>query len=175
MRCTMSRTASVGWILVAMSIVAVLPLAAAAQGTSAASISGVVTDSSGGVMSGVAVEVSSPVLIERVRTTMTDDRGEYRIVELRPGTYAVTFARQGFASLRREGPAAVTPTNAQDGHFGLPGVRERAEQIAGRVEVWSEAGKGTEVALTIPGATVYAAPRPRRHVWSLAGRRQANS
>src|SRR5262245_64046742 len=112
MRCTMSRTASVGWILVAMSIVAVLPLAAAAQGTSAASISGVVTDSSGGVMSGVAVEVSSPVLIERVRTTMTDDRGEYRIVELRPGTYAVTFARQGFASLRREGIVLTSNFNA---------------------------------------------------------------
>ena len=60
------------------------------------------------------------------------------------------------------------------GHFGLPGMRERAEQIGGHVEVWSKAGMGTEVAFTIPGATVYA-PRTRRYVWSLAGRRQAHS
>jgi signal transduction histidine kinase/streptogramin lyase len=60
------------------------------------------------------------------------------------------------------------------GHFGLPGMRERAEQIGGRVEVWSKAGMGTEVALTIPGATVYASPRTRRHFWSVAGRRHAS-
>ena len=93
----MSRNASVGSILVGLAIIAVLQLDAGAQGTSAASISGVVTDSSGGVVPGVAIEVSSPVLIEKVRTTTTNERGEYRIVELRPGTYAVTFARQGFA------------------------------------------------------------------------------
>jgi signal transduction histidine kinase len=61
------------------------------------------------------------------------------------------------------------------GHFGLAGMRERAEQIGGHVEVWSKAGMGTEVALTIPGATVYASPRTRRHFWSVAGRRQAHS
>jgi signal transduction histidine kinase len=61
------------------------------------------------------------------------------------------------------------------GHFGLPGMRERAEQIGGRVEVWSKAGIGTEVALTIPGATVYASPRTRRHFWSVAGRRRQAS
>jgi signal transduction histidine kinase/streptogramin lyase len=61
------------------------------------------------------------------------------------------------------------------GHFGLPGMHERAEQIGGQVEVWSKAGMGTEVALTIPGATVYASPRARRHFWSFAGRRQADS
>jgi signal transduction histidine kinase/ligand-binding sensor domain-containing protein len=60
------------------------------------------------------------------------------------------------------------------GHFGLPGMRERAERIGGHVEVWSKAGMGTEVALTIPGATVYASPRTRRPFWSLAGRPQAD-
>src|SRR5262245_37993392 len=99
----MKQKTLVGRTLVALWIALLLPLAALAQGTSAASISGVVTDNSGAILSGVAVEVSSPVLIDKVRTTRTDDRGEYRIVELRPGTYAVTFARQGFASLRREG------------------------------------------------------------------------
>jgi signal transduction histidine kinase len=61
------------------------------------------------------------------------------------------------------------------GHFGLPGMRERAEQISGQVEVWSEAGMGTEVVLTIPGAAVYASPRTRRPFWSVAGRRQRHS
>ena len=61
------------------------------------------------------------------------------------------------------------------GHFGLPGMRERAEQIGGQGEVWSEAGMGTEVALTVPGTTVYASPRTRRPFWPFAGRRQANS
>jgi hypothetical protein len=52
-------------------------------------------------------------------------------------------------------------------------MRERAEQIGGQVEVWSKAGMGTEVALTIPGATVYLSPPARRRFWSFAGRRQA--
>src|SRR5581483_8617064 len=99
----MSHKAVVGLILVAWSIAAVFPRAAAAQGTSAGSISGVVTDNSGGVLADVAIDVSSPALIEKVRTITTNDRGEYRIVELRPGTYTVTFTRQGFASFRREG------------------------------------------------------------------------
>ena len=98
--------------LVALSIIALLPLAGAAQGTSAASVSGVVTDSSGGIVPGVAVEVSSPVLIEKVRATTTNERGEYRVVELRPGTYTVTFTRQGFASFRREGIELTSNFNA---------------------------------------------------------------
>jgi signal transduction histidine kinase len=61
------------------------------------------------------------------------------------------------------------------GHFGLPGMRERAELIGGRFEVWSESGMGTEVALTIPAAAVYAIPRTRRHVWSFLRRRRTES
>jgi signal transduction histidine kinase len=89
-------------ILIASAIATLLPAVAAVQGTSVATISGVVTDKSGGVLPGVTVEVSSAVSIERVRTATTDARGEYRIVELRPGTYMMTFTRQGFASMRRE-------------------------------------------------------------------------
>src|SRR5262245_14427195 len=99
-------------ILIVFSIATLLPLVAAAQGTSAASISGVVIDNSGGVVSGVAVDVSSPALIEKVRSTTTNERGEYHIVELRPGTYTVTFTRKGFASLRREGIELTSNFNA---------------------------------------------------------------
>src|SRR5690349_450287 len=68
-----------------------------------ASISGVVRDSSGGVLPGVTVEASSPDLIERVRSSVTDADGQYRIVDLRAGTYTLTFSLPGFSTVRREG------------------------------------------------------------------------
>jgi signal transduction histidine kinase/ligand-binding sensor domain-containing protein len=56
------------------------------------------------------------------------------------------------------------------GHFGLPGMRERAELIGGHLDVWSQAGIGTEVDLKVPGYAAYAAPRSRSRVWPFAGR-----
>ena len=79
------------------------PTATFAQGSSAASITGTVTDTSGAVLPGVTVEAASPVLIEKVRSTVTDDSGEYRIIELRPGTYSVTFSLPGFSIHKRDG------------------------------------------------------------------------
>jgi len=67
------------------------------------SIAGAVRDTTGGVMPGVTVEASSPALIERVRTAMTDAQGQYKIVDLRPGTYTVTFTLAGFNAVKREG------------------------------------------------------------------------
>jgi outer membrane protein assembly factor BamB len=79
--------------------VVVFPSIALAQ----ASITGVVRDTSGAVLPGVTVEASSPALIEKVRSVVTDSSGQYRIVDLRPGTYTVTFSLPGFATTRREG------------------------------------------------------------------------
>jgi hypothetical protein len=67
-----------------------------------ATIAGVVKDSSGGVLPGVTVEAASPALIERSRSVVTDDQGLYRIVDLRPGIYTVTFSLPGFSTFRRE-------------------------------------------------------------------------
>ncbi len=64
-----------------------LPAVAIAQNVATGTISGVVRDSSGGVLPGVTVEVSSPALIERVRTAVTDGQGVYRVIDLRPGAY----------------------------------------------------------------------------------------
>jgi ligand-binding sensor domain-containing protein/signal transduction histidine kinase len=47
------------------------------------------------------------------------------------------------------------------GHWGLPGMRERAEALGGKMEVWSESGAGTEVELTIPAAVAYEEPIKR--------------
>jgi len=66
-------------------------------------ITGVVRDSSGGVLPGVSVEAASPALIERVRSVVTDSQGRYSIVDLRPGTYKVTFSLQGFSTVVQDG------------------------------------------------------------------------
>src|SRR5262245_12449513 len=68
-----------------------------------AAIAGVVKDASGAVLPGVTVEVSSPALIEKVRTGATDGAGQYKIVDLRPGPYTVIFSLADFSTVRREG------------------------------------------------------------------------
>ena len=75
----MSVKTFVGGVILATLVLVCLPLAADAQGTSAASIVGTVTDASGGVLPGVTVEAASPALIEKVRVAVTDARGQYRI------------------------------------------------------------------------------------------------
>src|SRR5678815_495071 len=85
--------------LLILSVLLLLPSIAAAQ----AAITGVVKDASGGVLPGVTVEAASPVLIEKVRSVVTDDTGQYRIVNLRPGTYSVTFSLPGFSTIKRDG------------------------------------------------------------------------
>jgi len=76
-----------------------LPVAAFAQ----ASIAGTVKDSSGALMPGVTVEASSPALIEKTRTAVTDSSGQYKIIDLRPGTYDVRFTLTGFSTFKRDG------------------------------------------------------------------------
>src|SRR3984893_11655809 len=88
-----AKTATVlAWIVL-------MPTAALAQ----AVITGVVKDSSGAVLPGVSVEAASPALIEKVRTAFTDGTGQYRIEDLRPGIYSVTFTLTGFNTFKREG------------------------------------------------------------------------
>src|SRR5262245_35506824 len=93
------RSRALAWCLVLTCLV---PAAAWAQATTGA-IGGTVTDASGGVLPGVTVEASSPALIEKARSAVTDGSGEYKIVDLRPGTYTVTFTLPGFSSAARPG------------------------------------------------------------------------
>jgi hypothetical protein len=86
-------------LLLVLACLVIVPSAAFAQ----ASLAGVVKDTSGAVLPGVTVEASSPVLIERSRTAVTDASGLYRIVDLRPGTYLVTFTLAGFTTFKRDG------------------------------------------------------------------------
>lgn len=98
--------------LVALAFTCLLPAAATAQ-----SVAGVVKDTSGALLPGVTVEVKSPALIERSRTVVTDERGQYQVVDLRPGVYAVTFTLPGFTGVERAGVdvtgGGVTTINAE--------------------------------------------------------------
>jgi hypothetical protein len=78
-------------------------LPALARAQAASSIAGLVTDATGAVLPGVTVETTSPALIEKVRSAITDGQGQYRIVDLPPGRYRVTFALPGFGGLTRDG------------------------------------------------------------------------
>ena len=71
--------------------------------TFAQTIAGVVKDTTGAVMPGVTVEATSPALIEKVRAAVTDGEGQYKIVNLVPGTYTVTFTLPGFSTVKRDG------------------------------------------------------------------------
>src|SRR5262245_52437794 len=84
--------------LLLLAAVLLVPAATYAQdGT----IAGVVRDSSNAVVPGVTVEVTSPVLIEKVRSTVSDDNGRYQITALPVGTYKVTFSLTGFSTVER--------------------------------------------------------------------------
>ena len=79
-------------------------------------VAGIVKDTSGAILPGVSVEAASPALIEKSRTVVTDGTGQYRFVDLKPGTYSVTFTLPGFATVKRDNieltGAGVTTINA---------------------------------------------------------------
>ena len=85
-------------VLLAIALVVSVPMAAFAQAT----LSGLVRDTSGAVLPGATVEASSPVLIEKVRSGITDGTGRYTIPDLRPGTYRLTFSLTGFKTVVRD-------------------------------------------------------------------------
>ena len=94
---------------VGVSLLVLLPSGAVAQ----SAIAGVARDTTGAVLPGVTVEVASPALIEQTRSAVTDAQGQYKIIDLRPGTYSVTFALPGFSTVKRDGvdlPANFTAT-----------------------------------------------------------------
>jgi hypothetical protein len=86
------------WLLVSTTAIA----------QQAGGISGVVRDSTGGVLPGVTVEAASAALIEKTRSVATDETGNYKLLELPPGVYTVTFTLQGFSTVKREGITLTT-------------------------------------------------------------------
>ena len=106
-------------------IIGILALPSASFAQVLGSIAGNVKDGSGAVLPGVTVEAASSALIEKVRTAVTDGSGQYRIVNLPPGTYSVTFALAGFSSVKREGVEVSTNiTSNIDGELKVGAVQE---------------------------------------------------
>ena len=114
MRLSVMRTVLTGLLLLA-------PAAAFAQ----AELAGTVRDTSGAVLPGVTVEAASPALIEGVRTAVTDGAGQFRIINLRPGQYSVTFTLPGFATVVQEELALSGTAVAQvDATMQVGGIEE---------------------------------------------------
>jgi hypothetical protein len=106
-----------------IALLALLVTANAAMAQSG--IAGNVKDTTGAVLPGVTVQASSPALIEKVRVVVTDDQGQYKIVDLRPGTYTVTFSLPGFVEVRREGiELSASFTATVNGELRLGGLEE---------------------------------------------------
>ena len=143
------------------------------------SITGVVRDSSGAVLPGVTVEAASPALIEKVRVGVTDEAGIYRLVDLRPGEYTVTFALAGFSTLKREVftlPSNFTATVNADMNVGaidetitvtgeapmvdIQSTRQQTQFQRETLEAIPTTGRLTGLSQVIPGSTLL---QPAQH------------
>lgn len=140
-------------------VVLLMPAAVFAQ----ASITGVVRDTSGGVLPGVTVEAASPGLIEKVRTTVTDGSGQYRLVDLRSGMYDVTFSLPGFNAVKREAIELAGSFTATVNADMRVGALEETVVVTGEspvVDVQSVRRQTTidnQTISEIPGTRAYAA------------------
>src|SRR3989475_11129417 len=121
--------------LVMLWCLLLLPAAAWAQTSDSGTIAGVVKDTSGAVMPGVTVEAASPALIEKVRSVVTDAQGLYRIVDLRPGPYTVTFSLPGFSTFKREGLDLATGFTATINAEMKVGSLEETVTVSGEAPV----------------------------------------
>jgi hypothetical protein len=144
------------------SAVIALLLFLSAPAASQPAIAGIVKDASGAVMPGVSVEASSPALIEKSRTVVTDSTGQYRIVDLLPGTYGVTFTLSGFATIKREAieltGAGVTTINA-DMRVGSVAETVTVTGVTPVVDVQTS----TKREVVLPGSVLAEVPATRTY------------
>ena len=142
-----------------IAVTTLLPASALAQ----ASIAGSTRDSSGAALPGVTVEASSPALIEKVRTAVSDERGLFRIVNLPPGTYSVTFSLPGFNQVKRDGVELTGSFTAPiDANMTVGGVTETitvtgASPIVDVSSIRRQTTISNEVLTSIPTARSWAA------------------
>src|SRR5262245_48391528 len=94
------------------------------------SITGVVKDETGAVLPGVSIDASSAALIERSRMVLTDERGSYKILSLRPGTYTLTFELPGFRTYKRENIELTANFTATINAEMAVGAREETISVA---------------------------------------------
>ncbi len=131
-----------------------------------ATIAGSVKDSSGAVLPGVTVEAASPALIEKVRTTTTDGAGRYRIEDLRPGTYTVTYSLPGFVTIKRDNViVSGTAVIGIDTELRVGGVQETVT-VSGETPVVDVQSTKREV--TLDNETLRNLPSVRSYSYLLS-------
>src|SRR5262245_6329857 len=151
-----------------------LPVFAFAQSATTGAIAGVARDTTGAVLPGVTVEASSPALIEKVRTVVTDANGNYKIIDLRPGTYTVTFSLTGFSIVKREGVELTSGVTANINGDLKVGALEETVTVTGaspivdvqnsrtqnliKSETMNELPSGSKTVLNFVNMTLGAAP-----------------
>src|SRR5262245_2523319 len=133
-------------ILLAIVGLVILPTLVLAQ--AAGTITGVVKDPSGAVLPGVTAEASSPALIEKVRSVVTDGSGQYQIVDLRPGTYVVTFQLPGFTTVKREGLVLTAGFTASVNAEMSVGAIEETITVTGAVSLVDTQNARQQIAVT---------------------------
>jgi len=140
---------------VLLGVLVLFPLAAHAQ-----SIAGTVRDASGAILPGVTIEASSPALIEKTRTSVTDGTGQFRLEALPPGVYTVTYTLPGFATVQREGvelqSGVIVTVNAE---LRVGGVQETIT-VTGETPV-VDVQSSTRVQRVIDDEVVAALPASR--------------
>jgi hypothetical protein len=145
--------------LIVVGCLLVLPGPAWAQ-VASATIAGVVKDASGAVMPGVTVEASSPALIEKIRSVVTDEQGQYKIVNLVPGLYTVSFTLPGFSTFKREGLELATSFTATVNAEMKAGALEETITVSGRPR--SSTPRTSSSKRTIARGTLDAIPTTKR-------------
>src|SRR3977135_103034 len=142
--------------LVGLMCLLLAPAVARAQ----SAIAGVVKDTSGAVMPGVTVEAASSALIEKVRSVVSDEQGQYKIHNLVPGTYSVTFTLTGFGAFKREGldlpPSFTATVNAEL----KVGTLEETVTVSGQAPVVDTQNARQQT--TVERATLDALPTTKR-------------
>jgi hypothetical protein len=132
-----------------------------------ATIAGLVRDASGAVLPGVTVEASSPALIEKARTAVTDGAGRYRIENLFPGDYTITFTLPGFATVKREGLAVSgSAVITVDTEMKVGGVQETIT-VTGETPVVDVQSARREI--TLDNETIRSLPGPRSYSYLING------
>ena len=146
--------------VIALGLVLLAPVAAHAQ----SAMAGVAKDTTGAVLPGVTVEAASPALIEGSRTVVTDESGLYKIIDLRPGTYSVTFSLSGFTTYKRDAielPANFTAT--VNGEMKV-GAMEESVTVSGQSPVVDLQSPAQQQIL--PRSVIDAVPSGRS-LWSI--------
>ena len=151
--------------LVRLGLVVACLVAGQSAAFAQATLAGIVRDTSGGILPGVTVEAASPALIEKVRAAVTDGTGRYRIVDLRPGDYTLTFTLPGFVTLRRENVVITgSAVIAIDGELRVGGVQETVT-VTGETPVVDT--QTTKREISLDNETMRALPSVRSYSYLL--------